>query len=251
MAPTRHVCTFENRFEIVNHIMVPRWASANCARTHFFAGMTFVVFIISTPTGYHSNEPREHWQPTMFYETDDGSTLYTATYSTQTPGVHDQVTSYYDDLLWLAYGGDVQGSPSLGLLQSMMLLSNVYALATLAIEASGGKGYTEVPLTATMLAVGTVAWILVAILLSCCKRSCTFCIGSLLVGHSLMVFFFALALPTFHGQFNDGIQLPASPASLFILATASLCSAGLLFAYLGQQNRKIAEQPEEKRRTLV
>ena len=93
MAPTQHVCAFANRFEVVNNIMVPRWASANCTSARFVAGSAFVVFIISTPTGYHSNEPREHWQPTMFYEADDGTSLYTTTYSTQPPGVHDEVVT--------------------------------------------------------------------------------------------------------------------------------------------------------------
>jgi len=238
MAPTQHVCAFANRFEVVNNIMVPRWASANCTSARFVAGSAFVVFIISTPTGYHSNEPREHWQPTMFYEADDGTSLYTTTYSTQPPGVHDEVWSYYDFLLWFAYGGDVQGPPSVSLLYFMMLISDGLSLAKLAIGFF--NGIIVIPVTATCLAFGTALWPLVAIVVACYTRSCTVFFSSLLIGFGLVTLAFALALPGFHFV-NDGDPRPARPPQLLMHA-AVFCLAGLLVSCFRQQGTKKPRQ---------
>eukprot|EP00966_Prymnesium_polylepis_P308498 7129394-Prymnesium_polylepis.1 len=72
----------------------------------------------------------EHWQPTIFYEAEDGSTLYSATFSTQLPGIHDKCGSYYDTLLWFSSGagGDVQTSPSLHQLLGMMFYHGISGL---------------------------------------------------------------------------------------------------------------------------
>jgi hypothetical protein len=233
MAPTQTVCSFANQWELVNGWVVPRWADSDCTSFRFHTGATFVVFIISTPTGHHSHELMEHWQPTIFYEAEDGSTLYSAAFSTQLPGIHDKAMSYYDLLLWSGSGagGDVQTSPSLHQLLGMMFchaFAGHYLFQNGRVDSVGGSVQALYHDNSVPFFLAVCLWPLFTLALACCTRSCTVFVAALLIGVGGLVMAFAVALPGYHSEYDTRASAPPS----FFIFAAGLIAAGLLCVLL-------------------